>query len=238
MLLSAAAARVTPGGFVAVYGAKDEGIRSVDKHRPESIGEFETQWVKRRCRVLVARASSTPADAQDDALETWRSDSTIDWGDGPRRWAFYPGMFAHGRLDPATELLVDHLPPVPKGARILDYGAGSGIIGAALLDREPTCTVDLLDVDAVALAAAAINVPAAGRIHAADLSSATGTYDLIVSNPPVHEGKTETLRIVRCLAQGATRVLGPKGSLTLVVQRRLGAESLLKASFGTVRIVG
>ena len=237
MLLALASARVSPEGFIAVYGAKDEGIRSVDKHRPDCLVPFETEFVKRRCRVLVSRRNSCPPDPSLGHLDAWRSESTIDWGAGPTTWSFYPGVFAHGRLDPATRLLIDHVPPLTDGARILDYGAGSGIIGAALLGQTPNAVVELLDADALALAAASVNVPTALRIHGTNLSSAPGDYDLIVSNPPIHEGKDETLRIVQSMCREAPSALKPTGSLMIVVQRRLGAESLLAQSFRHVAAV-
>ena len=51
----------------------------------------------------------------------------------------------------------------PKKARVLDYGAGSGVIGAALRLREPTVDLHLLDSDALALEAAAKNLPGSSR---------------------------------------------------------------------------
>ena len=46
-------------------------------------------------------------------------------------------------------------------------------------------------------------------------------YDLIVSNPPYHEGKGETERVLEELASGAPAHLTEGGMLLLVTQRRL-----------------
>ncbi|MGI9629165.1 MAG: methyltransferase [Longimicrobiales bacterium] len=238
MLLAAAASRVTPEGVVAVYGAKDEGIRSVDKHTPASLSPFETHLVKRRCRVMVAKPRGIASEGADDRLEAWRTETTIDWGVGPRPWTFYPGMFAHGRLDPGTALLIRSLPTLPAGARVLDFGAGTGVIGAAVRGLTNDAELTLIDSDALALAAAEANMPPDTQILAGtDLSPASGPYDLIVSNPPIHDGKRETLKFVTELCRGSAPVLTRKGRLMMVVQRRLPIESVLTTSFRASRIV-
>lgn len=243
MLLTAAAARTASGGTVLAYGAKDEGIRSVDNHRPAVLTPFETVRIKRRCRVSIARVREAGEDdaareqVPPDGLEAWAERWTLDLGTGPREWVSFPGVFAHGRLDPATQLLLGHLPSLPPGARVLDFGAGTGVIGAAVLERVPDARVDLLDPDGIALAAAAVNVPDARPIRAADLDAAGADYDLIASNPPVHEGKRETLSVVAHLARGSAGRIARSGRLMLVIQRRMAVEPLLRAAFARVEAV-
>ena len=105
----------------------------------------------------------------------------------------YPGIFAADRIDEGTALLLSALPVLPSGAKVLDYGCGSGVIGAALRASNPALSLDLLDNDSVALVAAARE-----RSLARDSSSASGlvtparrTYDAILSNPPLHKGIAE-----------------------------------------------
>jgi methylase of polypeptide subunit release factors len=79
-------------------------------------------------------------------------------------------------------------PPMPAGARIVDIGAGSGVGGivAARLADQPRLT--LADINAKALALAAVNAKAAG--YEADLIPCEGLppgedpFDLIIANPP------------------------------------------------------
>ncbi len=234
MLLHAAAARVEDGAGIHLFGAGDEGIRSAAKHFPAGTGEVRTALIKRRCRVLVATRAAPPPHA--DGLDSWQTDVPIDWGAGVRDWTFYPGVFAHGRLDPATALLIDRLPRVPAGARILDFGAGTGLLAAAALARGGEgAEAVLLDPDAISLAAAARNVPAGNRVLGRDLSAVSGPFDLVVSNPPIHAGKAQSLRTVAALVQEAPRVLAPGGELAAVAQRRLPVGDLLGRSFKRVR---
>lgn len=235
MLLHAAAARVRDGAPVHLFGAGDEGVRSAAKHFPAGAGEVRAVLIKRRCRVLVAVREAPPP--RRDGLDSWRTRATIDWGTGPRDWTFYPGVFAHGRLDPASALLIECLPRVSAGAaRVLDFGAGTGPLAAAALERGGDgAEVVLCEPDAISLAAAARNVPAGDGVLGRDLTSVSGPFDLIVSNPPIHAGGRQSLRTVEALVREAPRVLRRGGELILVAQRRLRAGDVLGRSFKRVR---
>ena len=234
MLMHAAAARVEDGARIHLFGASDEGIRSAAKHFPAGTGEVRAVLIKRHCRVLVAARKAPPP--RPDDLDSWQTDVPIDWGIGERDWAFYPGVFAHGRLDPATALLIDCLPRVPAGARILDFGAGTGPLAAAALARGGDgAEAVLLDADAISLAAASRNVPAGSRVLGRDLSTVSGPFDLVVSNPPIHAGRSQSLRTVEALVGEAPGVLVPKGEFIMVAQRRLPVGDLLGRSFKRAR---
>ena len=236
MLLHAAAARVGDGARIHLFGAGDEGIRSAPKHFPAGTGQVQTVLIKRRCRVLAAARDSHPPGV--DGLDGWRHRISIDWGTGARDWTFFPGVFAYGRLDAASALLIECLPRVAAGARVLDFGAGTGPLAAAVLERGgERAEVVLLEADAVSLVAAALNVPSGTGVLGRDLSAITGLFDLIVSNPPIHDGKAQNLRTVEALVREAPRVLARRGKLLVVAQRRLPVGNLLARSFDDVRTV-
>jgi 16S rRNA (guanine1207-N2)-methyltransferase len=155
----------------------------------------------------------------------------------PRPWVSFPGLFAGGSLDPGTALLLDALPTIRSGSRVLDFGCGTGVIAAAVMGRSPEAVVDLLDADALAVEAAARNVPeAAGFLVGWSLAGASGPYDWIVSNPPFHEGKGETMRVLEDLAAAAPAHLTARGRLILVTQRRLPVGRLLEEQFRRVEV--
>ena len=234
MLLHAAAGRVRRGGQIHLYGAGAEGIRSAARHFPAGADEPRTALIKARCRVLTAARTAPPP--RPDGLDSWKHEARVDWGSGSRVWTFYPGVFAYGRLDPATALLIAALPDVPDGSRVLDFGAGTGPVAAAVMERTgPRTEVYLLEPDAISLAAAADNVPNATRILGHGLAAVAGPYDLIVSNPPIHAGGAQNLRTVEGLVRGAPATLAKGGSLLLVAQRRLPVPRLLEHAFRDVR---
>lgn len=246
MLLHAGAARIPDGAQLLLYGANDEGIRSAARHFPDGTTAPNPVLIKRRCRVLAAeRATATapattptaPSPPHPDGLDAWQILAPIDWGAGERDWTFYPGVFACGRLDAATALLIDHLPPLPTGTRVLDFGAGTGIIAAAIVERSPGTGVVLLERDAIALVAAARNVAGCTRVLGSGLAHVQGPFDLIVSNPPIHLGGAQSLATVEALIRDAPSALRPGGTIMLVAQRRLPIPALLARSFRDVRTV-
>jgi release factor glutamine methyltransferase len=90
---------------------------------------------------------------------------------------------------PETELLVEAvLQRAPRGARVVDVGAGSGCISVTLALERSDLGVFAVDRSAAALAVARRNGDALGarvRLAASDvLASTRATFDVIVSNPP------------------------------------------------------
>lgn len=237
MLVHAAASVLAPGGELLVYGANDEGARSAPARIEPVFGETMTVAVKRRCRVVRAeRPDEVPG--LRGSLAAWRHEWTLELAGRERPWVSYPGLFAHGRLDDGTSLLLDVL-TVPSGSvRVLDYGCGTGILGGALRARNPELGVDLLDADAVALEAASENVPGGRPVLGDGLDAVRDArYRRIVSNPPYHEGKAETLRVVERLIADAPARLTDGGALEMVVQRRLPVERPLREAFSEVEAV-
>lgn len=239
MLLHAASARVGDGDSVLLYGAVHDGIRAAPKRFPPGAAPPRTVLVKRRCRVLHATRLAPPP--RQDGLAEWEVSGAVDWGAGERGWTFYPGVFACGRLDPGSGLLARTIPAaaaLPAACRVLDFGAGTGILAAAALEKAgPGATAQLLEPDAISLAAAARNVPSALRVLGHGTSAVEGPFDLIVSNPPVHAGRRDDLRPVGELADGAPGLLAGDGRLLLVALRKLPVGDLLRRRFRKVREV-
>ena len=238
MAIHAAASVLKGGARLWVYGANDEGAGSAGRIIEPLMGLARTVASGGRCRVLEA---VWPMDAPNPrgTLEEWRQSTSLEFPNGPREWISYPGVFAAGRLDAGTRALLHAMGTVPlAGRRVLDFACGSGVIGAFLSVLEPTARVDFLDVDTVALAAARENVAGARLIPSDGFDGLAGErYDLIVSNPPYHEGKAQTGRVVERLVRDAPDHLETGGSLTFVTQRRLPLAALLEATFNTVEVL-
>ena len=238
MALHAAASVLDVGAPLWVYGANDEGAGSAGRVIEPLMGPARTVGSGGRCRVLEAvRREDTPSPR--GTLAEWRRSTSLEFPDGPREWISYPGIFSHGRLDAGTRSLLEVIWRFPvAGRRVLDFACGSGVIGAFLSALEPTARVDFLDVDTVALAAACENVLGARLIPSDGFDALKHKrYDLIVSNPPYHEGKVQTGRVVERLVRAAPDHLETDGSLVLVTQRRLPLAGLMALTLNTVEVL-
>jgi len=237
MIMHAALSVLRAGGRLILYGGNDEGIRSAAALLAEISQEAETIAARGHGRVLTAQRSEG-ADKLQGTLNAWRSVARIEIGGRTRDWLSYPGTFAAGRLDEGTALLINALPSLAAGARVLDYGCGTGEIAAAALALQPSLTIDALDNDAVALQAARENVPVARLVLGTGVADAgRRNYDAILSNPPLHLGIAEDHALIERLVADAPSHLAPGGVLQVVVQRRVPLERMLARQFAKVEIV-
>ncbi len=137
------------------------------------------------------------------------------------------GVFAQGRLDVGTAVLLREVEPPQEGRTFLDLGCGYGVIAAALAVTRPDAEVWAVDVNERAVLLTQENADTlgvAGRLHAVtpDRVPADVRFDEIWSNPPIRVGK-EALHalLLRWLPR-----LSTGGRALLVVGKNLGADSL------------
>ncbi len=221
MLLHMAADVLPPGGRLLVYGANDEGVKSAPKRLAPLFERAETLATGGHARLIGALrvAGGGPPRA---GFAAWESHDDVELPWGRLRWTSYPGVFAQGRLDEGTALLLTHLPRITASARVLDYGAGTGYLAAGVRRRSPGARVTALEVDALAAAAARTNVPGIEVVvgRGWEALGAPSPFDVIVSNPPYHRGKAETLNEIDAFLAGVVGHLAPRGVVRCVVQRR------------------
>jgi 16S rRNA (guanine1207-N2)-methyltransferase len=237
MALHASLGVLAPGGRMVLYGGNDEGIRSAAAMLGELCGSAETAAALGHGRVVSA---IRPSDIEKlrDAFADWRRSVPLTIGGIARQWVTYPGLFASDRIDEGTALLLGALPRLPEGAKVLDYGCGSGVIAAAVRAANPSVALDVLDHDSVALAAAGENVPGARLILGEHLDAAGKTpYDAILSNPPLHRGIAEDHAQLEQLLASAPGHLKADGLLQVVVQRRVPLDRMLEGRFRQVQVV-
>jgi 16S rRNA G1207 methylase RsmC len=136
-------------------------------------------------------------------------------------------VFAHGRLDRGTAVLLRSAQPSTEARTFLDLGCGYGPIACALAVAVPGSEIWAVDVNRRALHLTSENATALGigarvRPREPDDLPEDVVFDEIWSNPPIRVGK-EALH--ELLARWLPR-LRPAGRALLVVGKNLGADSL------------
>lgn len=141
--------------------------------------------------------------------------------------AMAPGVFSRGHLDLGTRVLLRQVPDPPPVGALLDLGCGWGPLAFTLAMLSPQAQVWAVDVNDRALD---LVRQTARRLHLTGVRAARPEevppdlrFDAIWSNPPIRIGKAALHEL---LLAWLTR-LAPDGQAHLVVQRHLGADSLL-----------
>lgn len=148
------------------------------------------------------------------------------------------GLFSRDGLDVGTRALLEALPAL--SGRILDLGCGWGPVGVTILKCYPECNVLMTDVNARAVETARANLALNGLnaevLQGDGFENVPGTFDWVLTNPPIRTGKAA---IYRMFADAAER-LNPGGHLVLVIRKQQGAPSALKylrELFGNAEVI-
>ena len=119
------------------------------------------------------------------------------------------------------------MPAPPARGRFLDVGAGWGPIALTLALRSPEAEVTAVEVNDRSLQLTRDNAAALGLGNVVALRPEDvpegAEFDLIWSNPPIRIGK----QALHALLGRWLPRLAPGGEAWLVVQKNLGADSLL-----------
>lgn len=137
--------------------------------------------------------------------------------------------------------------------RVLDVGAGTGLISLMIAQREPRVVIDALEIDHLAAVTAQVNFnlsPWGDRISCIEdsfntfLGDCHVKYDLIVSNPPYFENSVKAECEKRTIARhtdllsfeelirGAAQLLSLEGVLAMIypIEADLKIQSLAQAA--------
>ncbi|MCU5771931.1 16S rRNA (guanine(1207)-N(2))-methyltransferase RsmC [Erwiniaceae bacterium BAC15a-03b] len=218
------------------------------------------------CDIFVIGENRSGVRSAEQMLEPWATMSKIDSArrcglyhgsldrqpdfDAESFWGEYalddftiktlPGVFSRDGLDIGSDLLLSTFSPHMRG-KVLDIGCGTGVLSTVLASQSPRVRLWLTDVSASAIAASKATLAAnqlEGEVFASNVySDVTGRFDMIISNPPFHEGMQTSLDAAQTLIRGAVKHLNSGGELRIVANAFLPYPKLLDEIFGSHEVL-
>jgi len=216
------------------------------KHLPASSAEVFDELVnprtvtraRKKARVIVSEPGAKTLAGWSDQ---WQGYHLPEPG---LRVDALPAVFSRRKLDIGTRELLPFVRQqaglLAPGSRVLDLACGNGVLGLVALAQRQDLDVTFSDVSSQAVISTRYNVerrfPGATVhfAHSDGLPAAASGFDLILLNPPFHEGGVVGDHIALTLFEQSAGMLAPGGRLLLVGNRHLGYHHTLKHSFRRV----
>jgi 16S rRNA (guanine1207-N2)-methyltransferase len=247
-----AALLLPPGGRCYVAGANRAGVKSTIRYLEETFGRAYVLAYGGGCRVAMAtKGEDTQVDqAATGAYHRFR-ELAVEVRGRQYVCATKPGIFSWDRLDEGTRRLVESMQIEPE-ERVLDLGCGYGLAGLVAADLSRGGEVVLVDADCVAVEAARRTLERNQVPHARVLPSDCGsalltppgggagadhTFDVVITNPPFHQGRGVSYDVALQFIRDAAVLLRSGGRLYLVANRFIPYGREMGALFQEVGFV-
>ncbi|MDT3593524.1 16S rRNA (guanine(1207)-N(2))-methyltransferase RsmC [Cronobacter sakazakii] len=219
------------GTDVFVVGENRSGVRSAEAML-EAYCPLNKVDSARRCGLYHGRLEKQPEFNADGWWGKYQVDDlTIKT---------LPGVFSRDGLDVGSDLLLSTLSPHTKG-KVLDVGCGAGVLAAVLASHSPKVRLTLCDVSAPAVEASRATLAAngfEGEVVASNVfSEIKGRFDMIISNPPFHDGMETSFEAAQTLIRSAVRHLNIGGELRIVANAFLPYPNVLDETFGNHEVL-
>lgn len=154
----------------------------------------------------------------------------------------HSNLFSRDKLDIGTRFFLDHIPRGPFKS-ILDLGCANGIIGIKAKMTNPDARIYFSDDSAMAIESAKTNYENNFKDEASYFwtncfeGQPKNSLDLVLCNPPFHQGNTIGDFIAWQMFQDAYDALKVGGTLRVIGNSHLGYQMKLKKLFGNSNII-
>lgn len=198
------------------------------------LGVTTTSLAKRKARLIFCQADSSAWSGQSPYPTRYTLENTH------YQITNHANVFSRASLDIGTRLFLKHLPRGFENKDIIDLGCGNGLLGLVAVSKNTGANLSFYDESYMALASAKENMQAefgtaitAKYIADNCLESAENeSADLILINPPFHQGNVVGDFIAWQMFVDAKRVLRPGGEVWVVGNRHMGYHLKLERLFG------
>ncbi len=222
----------TESKIVCGYMLKHQANSSFDLLN-KIIGTTTTSLAKKKARLIFCgfdrglRASPYPLAVSLDGFE--------------KKFINHSNVFSREKLDIGTRFFLDHTTSdILDVHSILDLGCGNGALGIHAHRLNPNTHITFADESSMAIESARANFTAhfgdAANVHYQWTNSfedgEIDSQDLVLCNPPFHQGTTVGDFIAHQMFNDAKRVLRKNGRLRVIGNTGLGYPKILANLFG------
>lgn len=226
---------VVSDGTIILAGTKKGGIESAKKWYEANIGPVDQKIVGNHSALYVGKNQKLGAYKK---LEDFLSYFPITFKDITLEIAQLPGVFSAKELDAGTKLLLEHIPFTAR--TVLDMGCGAGVIGSLYKKFSPQTSVTMADVNQLAVRATQETLKKnnleATVLESNVFSNITGSFDVILCNPPFHTGIETDYSFIERFAEGAKKHLNRGGIVYVVANSFLSYTNTL-SKIGLTEII-
>ncbi|MCH2159569.1 MAG: class I SAM-dependent methyltransferase [Oleiphilaceae bacterium] len=239
LYLDLAASVLADHGKLYLLGEKKSGIASGAKRLAAHSKECVKIDSAKHCQLWEASGvSATNAFDIQDYFEVF--DFQLDQ-ENKLQLAALPGVFASGRLDEGTALLLEQDIRRLKG-RTLDFGCGCGVISVAIKTLNPDIDVESIDINWFALETTKKTLSLNGltaSVYASDgWDEVKGRVNGVVTNPPFHQGVSTEYMTTESFIKTAKDKMARYAPMYIVANNFLRYPELITSVFGRCSDVG
>lgn len=233
---------LAPGAAVVAGGRVKHLSVGMNAPLEALLGPVAPQRAERKSRLLLIERGDSPTVSSHEPSIT-----AVTAGAQALRLAGSGEAFGGARLDPGTRLLLETLGAddaagMARPSTVVDLGCGNGTLAVWAALRWPEARVEATDDSADAVASTALSAGLSGvgpRVHAVRADGGDhlpdGRADVVLLNPPFHQGGTVHTGIATKLMRSAARLLRPGGTLVCVWNSHLRYRPRLERIVGDTR---
>lgn len=226
--------------LIAVNKAKDIHSSTL-KLVEEYFGKPKTSLAVKKHRLVFANSAEPEASFKDQATETkWSVD------DYNMQLTNLANVYSGEKLDLGGRFMLEQIPSDPSVQEIIDLGCGNGVLSIHAARQNPQANLTCVDESFMAVESAKQNLHQnLNKTHSKEKLAqfqfiannaldgfAKQSADLILCNPPFHQGNTITDHIAWQMFSDAKKCLKDNGKLLVVGNKHLKYDQKLKRLFG------
>ncbi len=208
-------------------------LAGMSKHWPiswlnwlEEHSHYQQLPLHKKARLVKLKLKALPK------VPLWRG---YDYAD--LKLEALPGVFARDKLDIGSRVLLENIPKLYGD--LCDLGCGNGLLGLSLAQKNTLNSLTLCDDSYLAVISAKHNAkqlaqPPVHCVHSDGLAQISTQFDVIVCNPPFHDGHKELTNIALMMFAQSKKHLKAGGTLFVIANRHLPYLGALKKHFKRV----